>query len=250
MSKKHVIFLFSILISSSIFSQNTLDSLIKYKSKDIKMVESQDHFMINFTMDNVIAKSSDTGFSSNWFNPNIGFYFLYDMPLGKSGLSFAPGIGFTFSKVNLDKSILSQDSSGTYFQNSNSHPLITNTNTAGYDGSSFYNSWIEAPIELRYKTKPLNGRSRIKIAVGMRFGIRLASNSKINYYDKYLGEQTVVQSSFSGINGIRYGATFRIGYGAINLFGYYGMSQLMKDSQNPRGQDLRQYSIGVSLTGM
>jgi hypothetical protein len=150
MSKKHIIFLLSILISTSIFSQNTLDSLIKYKSKDIKMVETQDHFMINFTMDNVIAKSSDTGFSSNWFNPNIGFYFLYDMPIGKSGLSFAPGIGFTFSKVNLDKSILSHDKTGTYFQQSNSHPLIKDTNTAGYDGSSFYNSWLEAPIELRF----------------------------------------------------------------------------------------------------
>jgi hypothetical protein len=236
---------------TSFFAQSALDTVIREKSKDIKFSETQDHFMINITMDNVINGKTDTGFKSSWFNPNVGFYFMYDLPIGNTGFSFAPGLGFTFSKVNLDGSILRADSAGTYFENAaRSNYFGANSRFTRYEGSSFYTSWIEAPIEIRWRSKPLNGRNRLKVAVGARVGIRMASNSKIDYIDPVLGEQTNKQNPFRGINGLRYGATFRIGYGAVNLFGYYGMSQLIKDSENTRGHDLRQYSIGISITGL
>jgi hypothetical protein len=213
--------------------------------------ESQDHFMFNATIDNVMDNGKDSFYNSSVLNPNVGFYFLYDLPIGKSGVSFAPGFGLTLSKVNLDNSILHQDTMGTTFLTAKNHPSFGNTSPLKYVSSSFYTSWLEVPVELRFKSKPINGRSCIKVAVGMRAGIRLAANSKMTYYDQnLLREVDVKMSPYSDLASFRYGATFRIGYGAINLFGYYGMNQLIKDNRNFNNLDLRQYSIGISLTGM
>ena len=79
----------------------------------------------------------------------------------------------------------------------------------------------------------------------------LTTNSKVNYYDKIIQrEQTMKVGPFHELASFRYAATFRIGYGAINLFGYYGLNQLIKENRNYNNLDLRQYSIGVSITGM
>ena len=222
------------------------------ESKKVKLSEDgHDHFMINFTIDNVMNGSSDSFYKSNVFNPNLGFYFLYDLPLGKSGLSVAPGAGFTFSKVNLDGSTLVQNGQGTSFVQKNNNPLFGAVSNFDYESSSFYSSWLEVPFELRYMSKPLNGISRIKVAVGMRAGINLTTNSKLNYYDKTIQREQVNKiGPFDELASFRYGATFRIGYGAINLFGYYGLNQMIKENRNYHNLDLRQYSIGISLTGM
>ena len=222
------------------------------ESKKVKISEDgHDHFMFNFTIDNVINGSSDSFFKSNVFNPNLGFYFLYDLPIGKTGLSVAPGAGFTFSKVSLDGANLVQNAQGTSFVNSTKDPMFGPTSNFNYESSSFYSSWLEVPFEIRYISKPINGRSQIKLAAGMRAGINLTTNSKINYYDRNIQrEQTQKLGPFDELASFRYGATFRIGYGAINLFGYYGLNQMIKENRNYNNLDLRQYSIGVSITGM
>ncbi len=232
---------------------NTTNTTIKApESKKIKLSdEGHDHFMFNITFDNVINNSPDSFYKSNVFNPNFGFYFLYDLPIGKTGMSIAPGIGFTFSKVSLDGSILTQNAQGTSFINSQKDPQFAAGSNFNYDGSSYYSSWLEVPFEIRYRSKPINGRSRIKLALGMRAGLNLTTNSKVSYYDKIIQrEQTMKVGPFDELASFRYGATFRIGYGAINLFGYYGLNQMIKENRNYNKLDLRQYSIGVSLTGL
>lgn len=249
-----VSFLCLVLFAQVSKAQQSPSTILKTnEAKKIKLKsESNDHFMFNFTIDNVRnGSNSDSFYKSNVFNPNIGFYFLYDIPIEKTGLSIAPGIGFTFSKVGLDSSRLIQNASGTTFVRTKYDPLFATGSTFSYAGSSFYNSWLEVPFELRYRSKPLNGRSRIKVAVGMRAGINLAANSKVSYMDNTIGrEVTMKLSPYDEIATFRYGATFRVGYGAINLFGYYGLNQFLKDNRNYNHLDIKQYSIGISLTGM
>lgn len=259
MTKTHFIVGF-LFFCASVFAQTALPTAesssnplkTASESKKIKLSdEGHDHFMFNITFDNVVNNSPDSFYKSNVFNPNLGFYFLYDLPLGKSGISVAPGIGFTFSKVNLDGSVLTQNANGTTFINASKEPDFASGSNFNYSGSSFYSSWLEVPFELRYRSKPINGRSRIKVAIGMRAGINLTTNSKISYYDKTIQrEQTMKIGPFDELASFRYGTTFRIGYGAINLFGYYGLNQLIKDNRNYNNLDLKQYSIGISITGM
>jgi len=221
-------------------------------SHQIKLDDAaSDHFMFNVTIDNLLDGGKDSFYNSSVLNPNFGAYFLYDLPLGKSGFSVAPGLGLTLSKINLDNSILVQDTLGTTFIQSKNHPMFATGSSTAYSSSSFYTSWLEVPVELRYKSKPINGRSCIKVAFGLRAGIRLAANSKISYYDKLIQRDVDMKlSPYSDLNSLRYGMTFRIGYGALNLFGYYGLNQLIKDNKNYNNLDLRQYSIGISITGM
>lgn len=247
---------FTTLFSINIFAQTapkpTSSPITTTNTQKVKFVdESSDHFMFNLTIDNILDNGKDSFYNSNVFNPNFGAYFLYDLPLGKSGFSFAPGIGLTLSKVNLDNSILTQDSLGTSFLTSKNNSLFGTGSKLNYVSSSFYTSWLDFPVELRFKSKPINGRSCIKVAIGVRAGINLAANSKISYYDQNILREVDTKSSpFSDLTSFRYGGTFRIGYGAINLFGYYGLNQLIKENRNYNNLDLRQYSIGISLTGM
>jgi hypothetical protein len=222
------------------------------ESKKVKLSdEGHDHFMINFTIDNVINNSPDSFFKSSTFNPNLGFYFLYDLPIGKTGFSVAPGLGLTFSKVNLDESVITTNTQGTSFINYKKDLDFASIANFNYDGSSFYSSWAEVPFELRYISKPINGRSRIKVAAGIRAGLNMTSNRKVNVYVKdRQEEETFKRGPINDFASFRYGATFRIGYGAINLFGYYGLNQMIKENRNYNKLDLRQYSIGVSITGM
>jgi hypothetical protein len=257
--KKTTITIFTICLSALVFGQNSVPTTTntantekpKESKVKVKMSETNDDLMISLTMDNLIAGGNgDSAYTSNIFNPNLGLHFLYDMPIGKTGFSFAPGIGLSFSKVNLDNTILMQDSSGTRFVKSRLHPDFKDGQLT-YEGSSFYTSWLDIPVELRFRSKPINGRSSIKVAFGFKAGLRLGSNSKVSYIDNsQQKELTEIQKPFSDLNSFRYGATFRVGYGALNLIGYYGMNQLIKDSRNPANQDLRQYSIGIAITGL
>ncbi|MCU0328531.1 MAG: PorT family protein [Chitinophagales bacterium] len=225
------------------------EKITQGKHRAISLKRSVSDFMVNFTIDNIIRSGNDTSYQAGWFNPNIGFYYMHDVSLGKSKLSIAPGLGFTFSKINLDKRVLVQDAAGIFFEHANVTYNATNRMT--YTGSSFYNSWIEIPLELRYRTNPISGTNSFKFAIGMRAGLRLASNSKVSYIDAQRGDEvTITAVPFTDVNPFRYGATLRIGYGAFNIFGYYGLNQLFKENRNTANADLKQYSIGLSISGM
>jgi hypothetical protein len=236
---------------TSTFSQSkNIDSLLLHsKHKKFTLDETKDFFMINLTMDNMLTNGNDTGYKSNWFNPNVGFYLMYDVPIGKTGFSIAPGIGLTFNKVNLSNSMLSQDSSGSRFQAPKYDAVFKNNSNYTYTGSNVYNSWLEVPFELKWKSKPITGRSRIKVALGARVGLKLASESSYSYNDtKQARDIDVSVKPFTDVNSIRYGLTFRLGYSFINLFAYYGLNQYFKDAKNPTNEDLRQYSVGIAIT--
>jgi len=237
-------------LGQSFAQTKNLDSMLVHsKHKKFTFAETKDFFMINLTMDNMLTNSNDTGYRSNWFNPNLGFYLMYDVPLGKTGFSIAPGIGLTFNKVNLSNSILSQDSSGSRFQAPKYDAVFKNNASFNYTGSSVYNSWLEVPFELKWRSKPISGRSRIKIAVGARVGVKLASASNYSYNDTKQGREIDVKvKPFTDVNAIRYGLTFRVGYSFMNLFAYYGLNQYFKDAKNPTNEDLRQYSVGIAIT--
>jgi hypothetical protein len=108
--------------------------------------------------------------------------------------------------------------------------------------SKFVLNTIEIPIEIRCRLK--TKKKPVKIAAGMRGGFKVGATTKL-YDDNDAGERKVTKvKRFNDVRPIKLGPTFRVGYGAWNLFGYYNLLGIFKDNQ---GLDVRQYSIGLSI---
>lgn len=239
-----IILTFAIIATNSLFSQST-DTSFKIKICKSNVSFNIENLMVTVTNDNIMT--NDSNFHSKEFNPNIGFFYIHPFKLGKTGFSIGTGLGFSFSKVCLDNTILTQSTAGTSFLKPSSHPWFQGADKT-YKESSFYTSWLDFPLELGYQFKNSKGKETVNIAIGMRAGLRLAGNTKITFIENSTTKEIATEEkSMSGLNSFRYGITGKLGYKSVSLFGYYGLNTLLKDSKNYMNQDLRQYSLGVAF---
>lgn len=206
-----------------------------------------DRLVFNLTLDNLTYKRNDS-FSVKWLSPGIGFYGLWDKQIGKSNFSLGYGLGFTFSSCNTNR-ILHSDTSGIDFYRPIQFDSLLGVGDR-FRGGTFSTSYLEMPLELRFR-KEINGKDFFKVAIGMRVGLKLSSSYDFDAYYPAIGEEKNYRvSSFSQVSTFRYGPTFRIGYGAVNLFGFYGISKLFKGTTEKSNSDFHQFSIGISINGL
>lgn len=206
-----------------------------------------DRLIFNITLDNLTYKRNDS-FSVKAFSPGFGLYGMWDKQIGNSNFSFGYGLGFTFSYINTDR-ILHSDTLGIDFYRPINYDSLLSVGDR-FRGGTFYSSYLEAPVEFRFR-KEINGKDFFKVAIGMRIGLKLNSSYDFDAYYPRIGEEKNFKtSSFSQVSMFRYGPTFRIGYGAVNLFGYYSIGKLFKGTTEISGSDFRQFSIGISINGL
>lgn len=206
-----------------------------------------DRLVFNITLDNLTYKRNDS-FSVKWFSPGIGIYGLWDKQIAKSNFSLGYGLGFTFSNCNTNR-ILHSDTTGIDFYRPIQFDSLLGVGDR-FRGGTFYTSYLELPLEFRFR-KEINGKDFFKVAIGMRVGLKLAASYDYDAFYPAIGEEKNYKvGSFSQVSTFRYGPTFRIGYGAVNLFGFYGINKLFKGTTEKSNSDFHQFSIGISINGL
>jgi len=109
-------------------------------------------------------------------------------------------------------------------------------------------SYLEVPLEFRFRTMPDIKKRNFKVTLGAKFGYLLSS------YMKYSGEDFRNHSSknvkfkeyrLSNILPYRYSAFLRIGYGKINFIVNYTFVPLFEKNKGP---DCIPLSYGLSFT--
>lgn len=229
-------FLFAALCFCCIsgFAQNAekTDKKSSYKN------EAADRIVMGFTFDNWLYDRNEIdSLSTKWNSWGFHAYYMYDIPLGKSKFSFAPGLGFSASWVKnnsrLDESI---DSAGTFFR-----PVVSD-----YKRNSLVTSYFDIPLELRYRGKPNAKNKNFKIALGVIGGVQMANHTKIKVE---VGDEKKIykQYRYGDLSKFRFGPTFRIGYGSTNIFFYYSVLDFFKKDSGP---DLHPFSVGFSINGL
>jgi hypothetical protein len=159
---------------------------------------------------------------------------MYDIPLGKSRISLAPGLGFSASWVKnnstLDDSV---DSIGTFFR-----PI------SGYKRNSLVASYFDVPLELRFRGKANENNKSFKLALGVIGGVQMRNYTKTKVE---VGDETKIfkEIRYDDIMRFRFGPTFRIGYGSINLCFYYSVLSLFDE-----GPDIHPFSAGFTINGL
>jgi hypothetical protein len=173
------------------------------------------------------------------YNPGVNLYYSYPIEINKN-VGFAVGGGFSWHNLY-----------------SNGLPMeMTDSVTGLYSGTEFVRlpygtsykknkirlSYFDIPVEFRIKTyEP----KKFRFAIGGKIGILTKAITK------YKGsELTGDFAAFNGkqdinhLNMLRYGVSARIGYGIINLYAYYQLSEVFEHQASPTMYPL---SFGISL---
>lgn len=204
------------------------------------MNKRQDRIVVNFNFDNWIHQQSN-GFATKWYSRGMDIYFTYDMPIKKSFVSFAPGIGYSTSNI-YSNSDLREDSLGAHLEPFSNY-------TANFKKTKISLGYIDIPLELRFRSKPLIDDFRFKVAIGFKFGIKVDGFTKDKRndlsadgtYKKY------IEKGYKDLNQWRMGPTLRVGFGPVSITAYYGVLGIFKKDRGPK---VTPFSVGLSINGL
>lgn len=239
---KRILLMAFVLGAMTLSAQTPKTTLEKAKNY---LNKKQDRIVVNFNFENVFHQQT-SGFKTKWSSRGLDIYFMYDMPIKKSFVSFAPGIGFSTSNIYHNSAFNIDSTSGRVYFTPYSADVIKST----FKNIKFTTNYIDIPLELRFRTKPLAFDMRFKVAIGIKFGIRIEAYTKerrndLTYDNSY---QKYVERGFKNqVQAYRFGPTLRIGYGPVNLNFYYNALNQFK---NGKGPDMHQFSAGISINGL
>lgn len=240
--KKYTYLLLTFLFASSLqaFAQDTAtvetkventDDFIEFK-KDIN--KAKDRLVLDFSYDMLL--NLPDSIKTSGFSRGFNAYFTYDIVLGKSRFSVAPGIGIGNNNYFM-KYAVSSDSLGTHFNKFSDDIDVKKSKIAL--------SYIDIPLELRFRSKLNKKGSSWKLAAGIKAGMMIQNKWKYKGEDFGMGEKFKTYD-IENINKFRYGVMLRGGYGIVNLFAYYSLSDVFND----KGPRMTPLSFGISINGL
>jgi hypothetical protein len=103
-------------------------------------------------------------------------------------------------------------------------------------------TWLNVPLMLEFNTSQERSRS-LHIAAGVIGGLRLGTMTKQRY--KFDGEryQIRTRNDFE-VNPYRIQAAARVGFGSVNLFATYQLTELFREGNGP---ELYPFTVGITL---
>ncbi|MFH2095761.1 MAG: outer membrane beta-barrel protein [Bacteroidota bacterium] len=211
--------LFSLLLPFMAYSQ--LDSV-----HDYKMVN--EHLLLNIFENYWLNASPDMEIKPGSVSTGLTWYLVV---LGKkSNVSFNLGYGFTSQSIKSNIILTTDSLKNTVFNS-------TILDTTDYRINKFSASYLDIPVEIRFRTNPNKRQRNFSLALGFRVGLLVQSYSKY-YGDEFrfpLSNEEVKFKEYKTRNILpyHYGIQARIGYGKFYLFGSYYLTGVFKKGKGP-----------------
>ena len=231
---------------SQVFSQDA-QTMSDKNTQTIKLKNRPaDHFMIQLSSDHWAGMPDSIKGNQKGFSRGFNAYFMFDKPFRTSPqYSIGIGAGISTSNIVFNKMDVGLRSTSTFL------PFTPTDSTNHYKKYKLATSYLEVPLEFRYTKKPTEGSKSFKAALGLKIGTLINAHTKgKNLQDKnnnLLSSYTEKETSKTFINGTRYMATARVGYGIFSLFGTYQLNNVLKDGT---GADMKLYQVGITLSGL
>ena len=169
--------------------------------------------------------------TESW-NYNLNFM-EYGFGLGTSYVGLVTGLGFEWSNYVFDNNnSIEEAADGSIIERVAPYPSITKSKLA--------TTYLNAPLLLEFQIPA--GKKRIHISGGVIGGVKLGSKTKIKYRDS--GRQKEVRKDDFSLSPLRYGATVRVGYRAINLFANYYFTPMFGETADP---EIYPFSVGLTI---
>ncbi len=231
MKKILPLFLILLFIANSLFADD-----------DRVRMRPQDRFIFDAFFD--IWQDVPDGMDLEFYNRGINISLFRDYPLGYSNFSIAPGINFSSHNMYSDHWFKYDDGKFDF--------ISIKEKGLSYDNNKISLNYIDIPVEFRYRTRPHRDMPHpFRISVGAKLGYLIQAHTKYVgdvYLDNNGSENTretkIKEYNLNNIESWRYGLTARIGYGYVNIIGYYPLNRIFKDNL---GKDMYPISIGASF---
>lgn len=195
---------------------------------------ARDQFIFDFNYNYWLDKENKS--KQKWNSFGYEFSVMYNLIGKNSNVCIAGGFGLSFENKNLE-TIPKDSATNTYF--------LAIPSNIDYRKNKINLTYINIPLEIRIRTNPNEKRKSLKIYLGGQFSYLLSN------HNKYIGEDLNTTSwikvkhyNLPNISPFRYGVTLRIGFGKLNLKGYYALNTLFEESKAP---EIYPINIGVSL---
>lgn len=166
------------------------------------------------------------------WNYNLNFL-EYGIGLGTSYAGLVTGMGIEWSNYVFDaNNSIEEDANGAIIERITPYEGITKSKLA--------TTYLTAP--LLFEVQIPAGKKRVHMSAGVIGGLKIGSRTKIKYNDGR--KQKEIKKDDFSLSPFRYGATFRIGYRAIEIFANYYFSPMFGETGTP---ELYPFSIGLNL---
>jgi len=197
----------------------TLFTILLYSFTSVNAQKSdyylEDQIYITFSYNLVVNKNDSI--SQGGFSNGMVVGYIRDIPLNKRrNFGLGLGLNYSISHIYQNIAIKSLDDGSTDLQRMKNNEYIRN---------KFSVSYIEMPLEIRYRTSTVDKHEFFRAYLGVNVGYRLRAYSKtkkqlteISYYN---------QPEF---NWWKYGVYLNIGYSSWNFHVNYTISKVFKDN--------------------
>ena len=206
-----------------------------------------DHFVLEFQNISLFGKVDSV--KTSGFSRGFNIYFMYDKPLANQKFSLAYGGGISTSNIFFDNHTYVDVKS-----TANTLPFRT-IDAASNHFSKFKLTtiYLEAPLELRYYSDPVNPKSSFKYSIGLKLGTLLKAYSK---------GKDMVSSTGASINGKSYiekeqskrffnatnvAISGKMGYGILGISVSQNLSPLLRDGYGPV---MHKFAVGFTNSGL
>lgn len=237
-----------ILFSSSVITHaQKSDAKIK---KDFSTIDlsnrANDHFMLQYGIDG--WSGTNDSINTSGFSRHFNFYLLFDKPF-KTNPKYSLAYGLGLGSANIFFS-------NTYIDLKSTTTTLPFKNVASSDRFNKYKLttlFLEAPIEFRYVSNPVQPDKGMKAAIGIKAGTLLSAHTKGKDLTDSTGQSiyggTYISKEYNRrfLNTARFAVTGRIGLGNISLDGSYQVTGFLKQGTGPI---IRPWAFGLTLSGL
>jgi hypothetical protein len=231
---KKILFLFTLsfilLLSSNTFAQVLSESAKRKVTVGVDLYSDIWQFKVDGTF-------LPAGFQTRTINQGANAFIMYNLQMGKSLHSFSVGLGIR--SVNMYSNSRVEDVKG----DSIIFTLIPDkgVNKVNYKRTKINMTYIEIPIEFKFRWES-----------GFKFGVGFKGGYLVDSKEKYVGMRSatgpwekVKHKDINYLQDFAFGATLRVGYKFISLFGYYQITKVFEVS---RGPEIYPISVGITIT--
>lgn len=169
---------------------------------------------------------------------NLGISYKQRLGGKRSPLYLAAGPEFAFNNYMLE-------GNNKWINQNGFTSVVPETNGRQYQKTKLATSTFTIPLMLELKLRDEHHRRTLTLGAGGFVGYRLASWTKLKYFEEGSMYKDKDHGSFN-LNDWQYGLQGVIGFKSLTFFAKYNLNDLFKENQGPQAQTL---SFGLRLSG-
>ena len=232
-------------ISGVALAQTETEDKVQAEPRSTPSPDFPGEFIIDYGI-NYFTDAAPAMETKVWRSPTVNVYYGYPMNFGESRFSFNPGLGLGLESFAFSAPVTLVDSFGiTILEPITDLPQYENATDITY--SKMSTTYLDLPLEFRVHSRRNDPKRSWFLSIGGKIGVLINSKAKVKYAEN--GVVKVNKNKYNyQVNGYRYGAVARIGYGPVSFWGYYRGNLFFKGNKTSGFPNPGMFSFGISLS--